>query len=56
MKKQREYKEAIEGTNGNNEAVLLKNIEINIRGSLNMLEDESRKENTEGENKALQCE
>ena len=45
MKKQRDYKEGIESTNGNNEAVLLKHIKINIRGSLYMLEDKNRKEN-----------
>lgn len=45
VKKQEDYKDSTESTNGNNEAVLLKNIKINIRGSLNMLEDKNEKEN-----------
>lgn len=45
VKKQGDYKDSTESTNGNNEAVLLKNIKINIRGSLNMLEDKNEKEN-----------
>jgi len=38
-----EYKEGIESTNGNNEAVLLKNIKLNIRGSLKKLKDKNTK-------------
>lgn len=45
MKKERDYKEGTESTNGNNEALLLKNIKLNIRDSLNMLEGKNRKEN-----------
>lgn len=45
VKKERDYKEGIESTNGNNEALLLKNIKINIRDSLNILEGKNRKEN-----------
>lgn len=45
VKKERDYKEGIESTNGNNEALLLKNIKLNIRDSLNMLEGKNRKEN-----------
>lgn len=43
VKKQRDYKEGIENTNGNIEAVLLRNIKVNRRSSLNMLEDRNGK-------------
>lgn len=45
MRKQRDYKEGIDSTNGNNEAVLRKNIKINIKGALNTIEDKDRKQN-----------
>lgn len=45
VRKQRDYKEGIDSTNGNNEAVLRKNIKINIKDSLNTIEDKDRKQN-----------
>lgn len=45
MRKQRDYKEGTDSTNGNNEAVPRKNIKINIKGSLNTIEDKDRKQN-----------
>lgn len=46
MRKQRDYKEGIDCTNGNSEAILRKNIKINIKGSLNTSEDKDTKQNT----------
>lgn len=45
VRKQRDYKEGIDSTNRNNEAVLRKNIKINIKGSLNTIKDKDRKQN-----------
>lgn len=41
VRKQKDYKDDIESINGNNEAALLKNTKINIRSSLNILEDKN---------------
>lgn len=57
VRKQKDYKDDIESINGNNEAALLKNTKINIRSSLNILEDKNMEKNEkiERENRSCWC-